>query len=322
MSKKGLGKGLGAIFDDNKTALPDVDVLQANEQPVELAVSEIVPNPHQPRRTFDVEKLSELAASIKEHGVIQPLIVRKNGAKYEIVAGERRWRAAKEAKLVAVPVVVRDYNDATMMEIALIENIQRHNLNPLEEANGIRDLMQDFGLTQEDVAKKIGRSRSAVTNILRLLNLPPKILELVSRETLSMGQAKPILALTDVKQQEALALVVAEQGLSARMTEDLVKAIKDGQKVDLSGKVLLRLPVAKKSTKTVGKKAPESVFYKEYQNKLVELLGTKVKLVPKSATQGKIEIEYYSEEDIERIFEALEGKTAGKEIKKTKKLTV
>ena len=218
MNKKGgLGKGLGAIFNDNTVA--PVEEVQPHEKEIEIAVSDIVPNPQQPRKTFDAEKLEELAESIKEHGVIQPLIVRKNGRKYELVAGERRWRAAQSVKLKTVPVIVRDYDNAKMAEIALVENIQRHDLNSIEEAEGIKRLMSEFNFTQEQAAKKIGRSRTAVTNILRLLNLPQSVREAVSRETLTMGQVRPLLALEKTEEQEQLAQLIREPGLSARGVE-------------------------------------------------------------------------------------------------------
>lgn len=316
MNKKGLGKGLGAIFTDNETLAP-VEEVQPHEKEIEIAVNEIIPNPQQPRKTFDAEKLAELAESIKEHGVIQPLIVRKAGTKYEIVAGERRWRAAKDAKLKTVPVIVREYDNAKMAEIALVENIQRHDLNAIEEAEGIKRLMTEFGFNQEQAAKKIGRSRTAVTNILRLLNLPASVRQAVSRETLTMGQVRPLLALENKEQQEKLAVFIEEQGLSARMAEELVKKIKNGEEIDLSGK--------QKETKTKAaakKQKPEiDVYCRDFQNKLIELLGTKVRVVPKNEEQGKIEIEYYSAEDLERIYELLERRPQTT-IKKEHKLTV
>lgn len=316
MNKKGLGKGLGAIFTDNETLAP-VEEVQPHEKEIEIAVNEIIPNPQQPRKTFDAEKLAELAESIKEHGVIQPLIVRKTDGKYEIVAGERRWRAAKDAKLKTVPVIVREYDNAKMAEIALVENIQRHDLNAIEEAEGIKRLMSEFGFNQEQAAKKIGRSRTAVTNILRLLNLPASVRQAVSRETLTMGQVRPLLALENKEQQEKLAVFIEEQGLSARMAEELVKKIKAGEEIDLSGKQ------KEAKTKAAAKKQkPEiDVYCRDFQNKLIELLGTKVRVVPKNEKQGKIEIEYYSADDLERIYELLERRPQTT-IKKEHKLTV
>lgn len=314
MNKKGgLGKGLGAIFTDNATIAP-VDEVQPNEKEIEIAVGDIKPNPLQPRKVFDEDKLEELAESIKEHGVIQPLIVRKNGRIYELVAGERRWRAAMKAKLKTVPVIVRDYDNAAMAEIALVENIQRHDLNPIEEAEGIKRLMSEFGLTQEQAAKKIGRSRTAVTNILRLLNLPQDVRNAVSRETLTMGQVRPLLALDDKEEQEQLALLIIEQGLSARAVEDIVKRIKNGEHITFDNKDEEK-PVKKRKAKEI------SIYYQDFQNRLIELLGTKVKIVPKNEKQGKIEINYYSAEDLERIYELLEQRPKSSN-KKEQKLTV
>ena len=314
MNKKGgLGKGLGAIFSDNTVA--PVEEVQPHEKEIEIAVSDIVPNPQQPRKTFDANKLEELAESIKEHGVIQPLIVRKNGRKYELVAGERRWRAAQSVKLKTVPVIVRDYDNAKMAEIALVENIQRHDLNPIEEAEGIKRLMSEFNFTQEQAAKKIGRSRTAVTNILRLLNLPQSVREAVSRETLTMGQVRPLLALEKTEEQEQLAQLIIEQGLSARAVEELVKKIKNGEAV-IGGAEEQEKPKAKKR---VAKEI--SVYCRDFQNRLIELLGTKVKIVPKNEKQGKIEIEYYSAEDLERIYELLEQQPKAAK-KKEQRLTV
>lgn len=314
MNKKGLGKGLGAIFTDNETIAP-VEEVQPHEKEIEIAVSDIIPNPLQPRKTFDADKLAELTESIKEHGVIQPLIVRKNGAKYEIVAGERRWRAAKTAKLKTAPVIVREYDNAKMAEIALVENIQRHDLNAIEEAEGIKRLMNEFGFNQEQAAKKIGRSRTAVTNILRLLNLPASVREAVSRETLTMGQVRPLLSLENAQEQEKLARIIAEQGLSARAVEEIVKKIKNGEEITFENDAE-QTKKAKETRKN--KKTEISIYCRDFQNRLIELLGTKVKIVPKNEKQGKIEIEYYSAEDLERIYELLEQQPKQNKIKREK----
>lgn len=314
MNKKGLGKGLGAIFTDNETIAP-VEEVQPHEKEIEIAVSDIIPNPLQPRKTFDADKLAELTESIKEHGIIQPLIVRKNGAKYEIVAGERRWRAAKIAKLKTVPVIVREYDNAKMAEIALVENIQRHDLNAIEEAEGIKRLMNEFGFNQEQAAKKIGRSRTAVTNILRLLNLPAAVREAVSRETLTMGQVRPLLSLENAQEQEKLARIIAEQGLSARAVEEIVKKIKNGEEITFENDTE-QTKKAKETRKN--KKTEINIYCRDFQNRLIELLGTKVKIVPKNEKQGKIEIEYYSAEDLERIYELLEQQPKQNKIKREK----
>ena len=317
MSKSGLGKGLGAIFGDiANPAAEVVEPVRSDEEKQELPLKDIIPNPHQPRQVFDADKLAELVESIKLHGVIQPLVVRKHGRKYEIVAGERRWRASKEAKLKTVPVIIRDYDDATMMEIALVENIQRHDLNPVEEAEGIKRLMTECKLTQEDAAKKVGRSRTAVANILRLLNLPPRIREYVSRETLTMGQVKPLLSLDNEKQQTEVAEAIIEKGWSSRTVEDVVKELKAGRKVKVLKETVTVLG-GKTPTRKTKTAAKEDVYASDFQNRLVELLGTKVKVVPKDEKQGKIEIEYYSPEDLERIYDLLD-KPAQQPLKRKK----
>ena len=303
--KKYLGKGLGAIFGDAADPVNTaVEPVRSDEEKKELLLKDIVPNPHQPRQVFDAAKLAELVESIKLHGVIQPLVVRKHGRKYEIVAGERRWRASKEAKLKTVPVIIRDYDDATMMEIALVENIQRHDLNPLEEAEGIKRLMTECKLTQEDAAKKVGRSRTAVANLLRLLNLPQQIREYVSRETLTMGQVKPLLSLDNEKQQLEVAAAIIEKGWSSRTVEDVVKELKTGRRFKVTEEAVI--VAEEKANNKKGKAAAAGdVFTSDFQNRLVELLGTKVKVVPKDEKKGKIEIEYYSPEDLERIYDLL-----------------
>ena len=281
MNKKGLGKGLGAIFGDAADPVNTaVEPVRSDEEKKELLLKDIVPNPHQPRQVFDAAKLEELVESIKLHGVIQPLVVRKHGRKYEIVAGERRWRASKEAKLKTVPVIIRDYDDATMMEIALVENIQRHDLNPLEEAEGIKRLMTECKLTQEEAAKKVGRSRTAVANLLRLLNLPQQIREYVSRETLTMGQVKPLLSLDNEKQQLEVAAAIIEKGWSSRTVEDVVKELKTGRRFKVTEEAVI--VAEEKANNKKGKAAAAGdVFTSDFQNRLVELLGTKVKVVPK-----------------------------------------
>ena len=233
MSKKGgLGKGLGAIFGENTS--PAVEKAQEPASAVqELLIKNIAANPYQPRCNFDEEKLQELAASIKEFGVVQPVVVRKKGRNYELVAGERRLRAATLAGLTKVPAIVKDYDDAKMMEIALIENIQRHDLNPIEEAQGLRRLMQEFKLTQEQTAEKVGRSRSAVTNILRLLNLPEQVQKQIINGVLTMGQAKQLLGLPKPEQMCEVAEAIIANGWSSRMTEEDERKLTEGKKKEI-----------------------------------------------------------------------------------------
>lgn len=296
MKSRALGKGLDAIFPHSETKTE-------HDEPLSIAVKELRPNEHQPRTFFDPEKLEELVSSIKLYGVIQPLVVRKTMDGYEIVAGERRWRAAKEAGLAEVPAVIRSYSDAEMMEIALIENLQRHDLNPIEEATGFQRLMFDFGLTQEEVAKKMGRSRSSVANTLRLLQLSTATQQHVSRGTLTPGQVRPILALNS-DQQEALVNQIIEQGLSARDVEEQVR------RMSALHKSANKIEATEKSAKT----AVQDIHRADAVERLVYALGTQVH-IKTNGKKGKIEIEFYSNDDLERLLELL---TSEKEQVQTK----
>lgn len=312
MSKKGgLGKGLGAIFGENTS--PAVEKAQEPASAAqELLIKNIAANPYQPRCNFDEEKLQELAASIKEFGVVQPVVVRKKGRSYELVAGERRLRAAGLAGLTKVPAIVKDYDDAKMMEIALIENIQRHDLNPIEEAQGLRRLMQEFKLTQEQTAEKVGRSRSAVTNILRLLNLPEQVQKQIINGMLTMGQAKQLLGLPKPEQMCEVAEAIIANGWSSRMTEEVVRKLKEGKKLKIVRELIEEEAKNKDSKEKKPKREPteNDIFCHDFEQRLVEFLGTKVKVVPKLDEQGRqggtIHIEYYSAEDLERIYEVLQ----------------
>lgn len=327
MSKKGgLGKGLGAIFGENTS--PAVEKAQEPASAAqELLIKNIAANPYQPRCNFDEEKLQELAASIKEFGVVQPVVVRKKGRSYELVAGERRLRAAGLAGLTKVPAIVKDYDDAKMMEIALIENIQRHDLNPIEEAQGLRRLMQEFKLTQEQTAEKVGRSRSAVTNILRLLNLPEQVQAQIINGVLTMGQAKQLLGLPKPEQMCEVAEAIIANGWSSRMTEEVVRKLKEGKKLKIVRELIEEEAKNKDNKEKKPKREPteNDIFCHDFEQRLVEFLGTKVKVVPKLDEQGRqggtIYIEYYSAEDLERIYEVLqqgrhEEKTLNGELKR------
>lgn len=327
MSKKGgLGKGLGAIFGENTS--PAVEKAQEPASAAqELLIKNIAANPYQPRCNFDEEKLQELAASIKEFGVVQPVVVRKKGRSYELVAGERRLRAAGLAGLTKVPAIVKDYDDAKMMEIALIENIQRHDLNPIEEAQGLRRLMQEFKLTQEQTAEKVGRSRSAVTNILRLLNLPEQVQKQIINGVLTMGQAKQLLGLPKTEQMCEVAEAIIANGWSSRMTEEVVRKLKEGKKLKIVRELIEEEAKNKDNKEKKPKREPteNDIFCHDFEQRLVEFLGTKVKVVPKLDEQGRqggtIHIEYYSAEDLERIYEVLqqgrhEEKTLNGELKR------
>lgn len=288
MSKRGLGRGLDALF-----GAPNAEqAVTANEPVNEIIIKDITPNQHQPRRDFDEEALAELAQSIKQHGVIQPVVVRKTLNGYELVAGERRWRASQIAGLKMIPAVVREYTDAEMMEIALIENLQRQNLNAIEEAMAFRRLMEEFGLTQEEVAQRIGRSRSMIANIVRLLNLQPEVQNFVSRGTLSMGQARPLLALENPEIQLEAANQIIEEDLSARDAEELVR------------RLAARRPAKKAEPKQESPEDNNQFFMNEFEDRLKLLLGTQVR-IKQGKLKSKIEIEYYSNEDLERIMEML-----------------
>ena len=281
---RGLGKGLGALIPQLEE-----DELKKTQ---ELPISQIKVNPYQPRKEFDEASLQELADSIREHGIIQPLLVRSYKDHYQLIAGERRWRAAQIVGLKFVPVVIRDYNDQQMMEIALVENLQREDLNPLEEAEAYNKLIQEFGLTQEEVAQKVGKSRPAVSNTLRLLQLPEEIKQLVAKNVISMGHARTILSLTDQELQHKVCKEIIEKNLSVRETEELVYSLQQ-----------------KNVTRETKKAKPK---YKDPQwtyleNRLVQHFGTKAMIQPmnKKGKGGKITIEFYSQEELDRILELI-----------------
>ncbi|MDB5085526.1 MAG: stage 0 sporulation protein [Bacilli bacterium] len=276
-----LGKGLEAL-------LPQ---LSDDDQVSSVSLTMMRANPYQPRREFNEEQLQELAQSIQEHGVIQPLIVRGSIHGYEIVAGERRFRAAKMAGLSEVPVVVRDYTDQQMTEIALIENIQRADLNPLEVAEGYQALMEKFGLTQEDLSHRVGQSRSHVANFLRLLQLPHEVREHVSRGTLSMGHARALVGLKDAAQQKLLAKKIIDEELSVRQVEHMLYKMSQN--------------VPRETKKTLVK----PTFIKQYEERFRYELGTSVK-IHAGKKRGTIEIEYFSSEDLERILTLVSNKHA------------
>ncbi|MGK5509844.1 ParB/RepB/Spo0J family partition protein [Brevibacillus formosus] len=275
---RGLGKGLNALITSN--------LIEEGEQVKEVSINEIRPNPYQPRKEFEQSAIEELAQSIKEHGIIQPLIVRKSIKGYELVAGERRLRAAKVAGLKEVPVVVKAYTDQQLMEIALIENLQRENLNPLEEAEAYDKLISHHDYTQEQLAQKIGKSRPHVANMLRLLQLPEKIRKMVSAAELSMGHSRALLGVTDKKVQQQLANDVVEKGLSVRQLEEIVK----------------QLNVSRETKKK--KPAKNEPVLIEMEERLRSRFGTSVK-IKKGSKRGKIEIDFYSQEDLERIIDML-----------------
>lgn len=279
---KGLGKGLGALMGDFAAETP-----AAGKSPYQLLpIHKVEPNPDQPRRDFDPEELQSLADSIATHGVVQPLTVRElSSGYYQIIAGERRWRAARMAELQEIPAVIIEADDRKVMELALIENLQRQDLNPLEEALGYQTLMQEYGLTQEDAAKQVGKSRPAVANALRLLNLPEKVLEMVRAGELSAGHARAVLSLKTVKQQELAAQKIAALGLSVRQAELLCKNM---------GKE--PAPV-KEPTLAVD-------YVAECEKSLAKQLGRGVKIV-NGKRKGRFELEFYGQEDLQVLLDAL-----------------
>lgn len=311
MAKKGLGKGLGAIFgedvisreeeehkiresarkkgtsDPGNTAQEDGT---AGEQMVKVALIE--PNQSQPRKKFDQEQMEELAESIKLHGVLQPLLVQKKDGLYEIIAGERRWRAAKLAGLKEVPVVIRQYTPQESMEVALIENLQREDLNPIEEAKAYQRLIQEFGLKQEEIAAKVAKNRTTITNAMRLLKLDEGIQNMVIESLISSGHARALLGLEDPEMQLKAAKMIMEDKLSVRETERLVKRlIREAEEKDKP----------KKQEKNI------NFIYQNLEERMKTVMGTKVTIHNKDKNKGRIEIEYYSEAELERIVEMIES---------------
>ena len=276
--KSGLGKGAAALFSDI------ADNLEETSSVVMLNIIDVQPNANQPRRNFDDEKLDALADSIKANGIIQPIIVVKHDDMYMIVAGERRWRAARKAGLKEIPAIVQDYSDKQIMEVALIENLQREDLNPVDEAMGYKTLMNMFSLTQEQISERIGKSRSAVANSLRLLNLSEEVLDLIKEGKLTEGHAKVIMSLKDPSEQLAAANAVINKRLSVRETEQLVKA-------------KLNPP------RTIIKPNRQLAEYlSDLEDNISKTMGTRVKIHHKNGN-GKIEIDYYSNDEFERIME-------------------
>ncbi|BCI61591.1 ParB/RepB/Spo0J family partition protein [Solibaculum mannosilyticum] len=281
--KRGLGKGLDALFMDNAAE---------DQGAVQLRLDDIEPNRDQPRRTFDEEALAELADSISQHGVIQPLLVRPMaGGGYQLVAGERRWRASRMAGLTEVPVVIREMSDAEMMEIAMVENLQREDLNAIEEAEGYRMLMERCNLTQEEAAKRVGKSRPAVANAVRLLNLPDNVQQYVKDGKLSAGHARTLLGFEDTADLQDAAQLVVEKGLSVRELERLAKKSRQTSSAKPAGD---------------GSMTGRASLYDEVELSLTEHLGRRVK-VHAGAVKGSLEIEFYSQDDLQELANAIGG---------------
>lgn len=301
--KRGLGRGLSNLIPTDDTtedvspkaskqtktgAVTKTEVVKKVEQT--LNINRIEPNKNQPRKEFNEDALQELADSIKQFGVIEPLVVVKRKGYYELIAGERRWRAARLAGLKEVPVVIKDYDDQQIVEIALIENIQREDLNPIEEAHAYERLIHEFNLTQDEVAERVSKSRTTVTNALRLLKLTEKVQQMLIDDMLSTGHVRALITITEPQLQYETAMYIFDKKLSVRETESYVK------------KLLNKKP----KEKTSEKEDPElSFLYKAIENRLKESLGTKTTIKAKTKDSGKIEIEYYSQEDLERITQLL-----------------
>lgn len=276
MSNKALGRGLNALF----THLDEEEVVN------EVNIVDLRPNPYQPRKHFDEGALSELMESIKQHGIVQPIVVRKSIRGYEIAAGERRFRAAKLAGIEKVPVVTRNFNDEQMMEIALIENLQREDLNPMEVATAYQKLMTHLSVTQEELAIKVGKSRPHITNFLRLLQLPLGVQEHVSRGTLSMGHARALLGVKDIELQKKLMMKSINEKASVRQLEEWIQKINQG--------VVQKKPEKKQSSPGI----------RHYESILQQVFSTPVK-IRQGRKKGRIEIEYYSDRELERLIELL-----------------
>lgn len=299
VKRGGLGKGLDSLIPNMNTGVKETPktnietkivekvVEKVVEKPTEVKVktSKIEPNKEQPRRNFDEDALIELAESIKQHGVLQPLLVQERKGYYEIIAGERRWRAAKLAGVKEVPVIIKNFTDQEILEISLIENIQRENLNPIEEAIAYKRLLEEFHLKQDEIAERVSKSRTAVTNAMRLLKLDERVQQMVVEEKLSTGHARALLALEDMELQYLMACRVFDEKMSVRDVEKLVKVLNNPKKE------------AKKPVEV------NQAVYEDMSERLKQLMGTKVQILPRNNEKGKIEIEYYSSDELERIID-------------------
>lgn len=297
--KKGLGKGLDSLIPDNKPAKinqteivlksmenSDIQVESKSGEQM-ININKVEPNREQPRKKFEEDALMELSDSIKQFGVLQPLLVRKRKDYYEIIAGERRWRAAKMAGIKEIPVIIKDYTEQEIIEIGLIENIQRENLNPIEEAAAYKRLLEEFNLKQDEVAERVSKSRTAVTNSMRLLKLCDKVQQMVIDDMISTGHARALLAIEDAASQYELAVKIFDEKLSVRDVEKLVKDIKNPKQ-----------PKAKKVVEN-------EFLYNDLANKMKDVMGTKVSISSRGNGKGKIEIEYYSDDELERMFDMI-----------------
>ena len=309
--KGGLGKGIDALISPSvkketgkekiveepveKIVEKIVEVEKVVEKPVEqlMRIDEIEPNQLQPRKNFDEDALQELSESIKQFGLIQPIIVKNKGKYYEIVAGERRWRAARIAGLKEVPVIIKEYSEKESMEIAIVENLQREDLNPIEEAQAYQKLIEEFGLKQDEAAQRVSKSRTAVTNALRLLKLDERVQQMVIDEMISGGHARALLAIEDKEEQYLTAMLIFDNKMSVRETEKLV-----------------REHIKKEEEKRIEKKEDFSqmeTIYHQLEERMKSVIGSKVAIHSRNYKKGKIEIEYYSNDELERIIDLIES---------------
>ena len=300
MAARGLGKGLDSLIPNalgetktkKETAAKSKTETTEGEEPQTLVkITKVEPNREQPRKNFDEDALQELADSIKQFGLLQPILVQDRKDYYEIIAGERRWRAAKLAGLKEVPVIIRNYTEQEIVEISLIENIQREDLNPIEEAQAYKRLLTEFHLKQDEVAERVSKSRTAVTNSMRLLKLDERVQQMVIDEMISTGHARALLAIEDKESQYAAAVKVFDEKLNVRETEKLVKEFLN--------------PTPKKEEKT--RDTAQDLVYEQLEEKIKGIIGSKVAIRRKNNNKGKIEIEYYSQDELERIVELLES---------------
>ena len=295
IKKKGLGKGLDSLIPDNKSmkSVTSEKTVESKEDAAAksgvqvMKINEVEPNRDQPRKNFDEDALLELSDSIKQFGVLQPLLVRKRKDYYEIIAGERRWRAAKLAGVKEVPVIEKEYTDQEILEIGLIENIQRENLNPIEEAIAYKRLLEEFNLKQDEVAERVSKSTTAVTTSMSSLKLSDKVQQMLIDDMISTGHARALLAIDDPELQYTLANKIFDEKLSVRETEKLVKEIKNPKK-----------PKEKKPV-------ANSFIYQDLEEKMKSVFGTKVSIASKGKGKGKIEIEYYSDDELEHLFDMM-----------------
>ena len=310
--KKGLGRGLDTLIpkkDNNnnnpvnsnkrkinkKTATNDDASLELKDKEVLIDINEVEPNRNQPRKVFDEDTIEELADSIKQYGIIQPLIVRKMDNYYEIIAGERRWRAAKKAGLKEVPVIVKNYDDNDILKISLIENIQRENLNPIEEAKAYQQLKSEYGLKQDEIAASVSKSRVAVTNTLRLLKLDERVQKMIIENLISSGHGRSLLSLEDGDEQYQAATKIMDDNLSVREAEKLVKSIINNKEKNTNEEIIK------------GGNSQETEIFDYFENRMKDILGSKVIIKNKKNNKGKIEIEYYSKDELERIIDLIQS---------------